>query len=347
MCTFYLGVDLHLKRSYVVLMKEDGQIIDQRGLPNDIMKEYLTKHVPRSTYAVLEATRNWAFMYDLLTEHVERVELAHPKDLKAIASAAVKTDQIDARVLAHLARLNYLPTAYAAPLEIRDLRQFTRHRTWLVGQRTQAKNRIHAVLAGYNLVSPVSDLFGVQGRECLAQWVKDALRPAAVRVIQDNLDLIDTIHQQLEFLEKNIQLSPEEEQAVRLLMSLPGVGKITATTIVAEIGDITRFGSSKSLCNWSGLTPRVRKSDEVVRHGKISKEGSPYLRAAMVRAATAAVKKSPRWRTVHKNLSRRSGKRAARVAVARRLLTVAYHMLQRNEPYQEDYQQKGHSDRGA
>jgi transposase len=108
-------------------------------------------------------------MYDLLSEHVERVELAHPKQLKAIATAAVKTDQIDARVLAHLARLNYLPTAYAARVEAGDLRQYTRHREWLMAQCTQAKNRIRAVLANYNLVLPVSDLFGVRGQNFL-EW---------------------------------------------------------------------------------------------------------------------------------------------------------------------------------
>ena len=95
-------------------------------------------------------------MYDLLNKHVQRVDLVHCKEVKSIASAAVKTDQIDASVLAHLARLNYLPKAYAAPQEVRDLRQHLRHREWLVEQRTRAKNRIHAVLAGYNLVSPGS-----------------------------------------------------------------------------------------------------------------------------------------------------------------------------------------------
>jgi transposase len=152
MYPFYLGIDLHLKRTYVVLIDAEGEIIDQRRLLNTEMPEYLEQHVPYKTFAVLEATRNWPFMYDLLSDHVERVELAHPKEVKAIANAAVKTDRIDAGVLAHLARLNYLPTAYAAPKEVRDLRWYTRHRKWLVEQRTQAKNRIRAVLASYDLI---------------------------------------------------------------------------------------------------------------------------------------------------------------------------------------------------
>jgi transposase len=93
--------------------------------------------------------------------------------------------------------------------------------------------------------------------------------------------------------------------------------------------------------------PRVRKSDAIVRYGRISKEGSPYLRAAVVLAATAVVEKNRRWRTVYNNLSRRSGKPTDRVAVTRRLLTVVFNVLNRNDPYQEDYQQNEHSDRGA
>ena len=336
MYPFYLGIDLHLKRTYVVLMDSKGEVIDERRMPNAKMAGYLEKHVPQETYAVLEATRNWPFMYDLLTEHVARVELAHPKEVKAIANAAVKTDRIDASVLAHLARMNYLPTAYAAPKEVRDLRLYTRHRSWLVGHRTQAKNRLQAVLASYNLASPVSDLFGVKGREFLEE-VKEELRPAARRVIADNLILIDQLDIQITELEQEIPLTEEQAHSIQLLMSMPGVGKVTALTILAEIGHISRFKSSKALCNWAGLTPRVRQSDAIVRHGKISKQGSAYLRSAMGQAALVASRFSPRWYRVHEQLAKRRGKRCARVAVARRLLTVIYYMLKRDQPYQEDY----------
>ena len=108
MYPFYIGIDLHLKRTYMVLMDAKG--------------------------------------------------------VRAIANAAVKTDQIDAPTIAHLARMNYIPKAYAASKEMRDLRQLLHHREWMVNQRSKAKNRIHATLAVYNLVSPVTDLFGVAGR---------------------------------------------------------------------------------------------------------------------------------------------------------------------------------------
>ena len=333
---FYLGIDLHLKRTYAVLMDSTGKVIDERRIQNLDMIEYLKVNVPRETCAVLEATRNWAFMYDLLEGHVERVELAHPKELRAIATAAVKTDRIDAKVLANLARLNFLPTSYAAPQEIRDLRLYMRHRERLVWQRTQAKNRIHAVLASYNLVSPVKDLFGVQGRAFLGEAL-ETIRPAAQRVVADNLTLVDRLSEQIEALEADLELSDEQKQTIKLLKTMPGVGPVTAITILAEIGDIQRFNSPKALCHWAGLTPRVRKSDQVTQHGRITKQGSPYLRAAMTRAATLASRFSPRWYRIHERLLPRCGRRGAKVAVARRLLTVLYFMLIRQQPYQENY----------
>jgi transposase len=120
-------------------------------------------------------------------------------------------------------------------------------------------------------------------------------------------------------------------------MTMPGIGKVSAMSILAEIGQIWRFESAKSLCNWAGLTPRVRKSDAIVRHGKISKQGSAYLRSAMGQVAMVTCRLSPRWYRVHENLEKRCGKRGAKVAVARRLLTVVYYMLKNNQPYQEDY----------
>jgi len=336
MYPFYLGIDLHLKRTYTVLMDSTGKVIDERQIRNLEMIDYLKRNVPWETYAVLEATRNWPFMYDILEEHVERVELAHPKELKAIAHAAVKTDQIDAKVLANLARLNFLPISYAAPKETRDLRLYMRHRVWLVRQRTQAKNRIHAVLASYNLVSPVGDLFGVKGRAFLDEFLEE-LRPTALRVIVDNLCLVDRLTDQIEALEADLKLSDQQQQTVKLLKTIPGVGPITAVTILAEIGDIKRFDSPKALCHWAGLTPRVRKSDQVVRHGRITKQGSPYLRAAMTRSATVASRASKRWYRVHEKLLPRCGRKGAKVAVARRLLTVVFYMLIRQQPYQENY----------
>ena len=339
MYPFYLGIDLHLKRTYMVLMNAKGEILDKGRISNQEITKYLQEKVPRETYAVLEATRNWPFMYDLLHEHVQQVDLVHAKGVRAIANAAVKTDQIDASTLAHLARMNYIPKAYAASKEMRDLRQLLRHRGWMVNQRSKAKNRIHAVLAAYNLISPVTDLFGVAGRKYLDEVMEKELRSSARQVVEDHLAMIDHLTERIHALEKNISLNEKQDHIVNILKSMPGVGRLIALIILAEIGDISRFHSPKSLCSWAGLTPRVHSSDAVVQHGHITKEGSRYLRTAMVQAATTACRVSPKWYRVHEHMALRCGRRAARVAVARRLLTVIYYMWKKGQFYQENYGQ--------
>ncbi len=339
MYPFYLGIDLHLKRTYMVLMDAKGEILNKGRISNQEITKYLQEKVPQETYAVLEATRNWPFMYDLLHEHVQRVDLVHAKGVRAIANAAVKTDQIDASALAHLARMNYIPKAYAASKEMRDLRQLLRHRGWMVNQRSKAKNRIHAALAAYNLISPVTDLFGVTGREYLAEVMEKELRPSARQVVEDHLAMIDHLTERIHAIEKNISLNERQNHIVNILKSMPGVGRLIALILLAEIGDISRFHSPKALCSWAGLTPRVHNSDAVVQHGHITKEGSRYLRTAMVQAATTACRVSPKWYRVHEHMALRCGRRAARVAVARRLLTVIYYMWKKDQPYQENYGQ--------
>jgi transposase len=235
--------------------------------------------------------------------------------------------------------MNYIPKAYAASQEMRDLRQLLRHREWMVNQRSKAKNRIHAVLAAYNLISPVTDLFGAAGREYLQEVMEKELRPSARQVIEDHLAMIDHLTERIQAIVKNISINEKQNHIVNLLKSMPGVGKLIALILLAEIGDINRFCSSKALCSWAGLTPKVHNSDAVVQHGHITKEGSSYLRSAMVQAATTACRVSPKWYRVHENMAMRCGRRAARVAVARRLLTVIYFMWKKDQPYQENYGQ--------
>jgi transposase len=240
-----------------------------------------------------------------------------------------------------------LPIAYAAPKEIRDLRQHLRYRDWLIDERRRAKNRVRAVLAGYNLTSPVTDLFGRSGRAWLEEVVENDLRPASKRVVLETLEMITQLDAQIKELGKNILLPEGLKPKAELLMSMPGIGKLISAVILAEVGDISRFNSAKALCSWAGLTPRVHKSDEVVRHGKISKQGSRYLRTAMVSAAMTACRVSPRWYGVYEHLARRIGRRGAKVAVGRRLLTVVFYMLKRNQPYDENYEQRRSVEQGA
>ena len=207
MYQYYLGVDLHKHRSYVVLMDAEGNIQEQRRLGNDEMSNYIAQ-LPNKTLAVLETTSNWSFMYDLLATQVERVVLVHPKQVRAIAAARVKNDRLDTTTLAHLARTNLLPTSYAAPPDIRALREMVRHRAKLVRERIRNKNRIHRVLSIYNLQSPCTDLFGKCGRAFLERIThKHGRKTARVALARKMLSIIFYMLQRNEPYREVYQLS--------------------------------------------------------------------------------------------------------------------------------------------
>lgn len=332
----YLGVDLHRRRSYVVLMDNQGKLIDQRRLPNDAMPDYVAQ-LPKSTFAVLEATGNWSYMYDVLEEGADEVVLAHPKRVKAIAAARIKTDKIDANILAHLARVDLLPTAYAPPVEIRELRDLVRHRSKLVRERTRHKNRIHTILSKYNLHSPCTDLFGKKGRAFLEKN-RNQLSATHQLILDNYLSMIEVLDERIKSVNPGILTWAKDDPRMKLLTSMPGIGIYSAAVIIAEIGDIHRFVGAKQLCSYAGLVPSTRSSDAHVRHGRITKEGSPWLRWIMVSAAQRAPCASPRLAHFHKRTLKRHGKKTARVALARQMLTIVYYMLLRNTPYQERQQ---------
>ncbi len=332
----YLGVDLHRRRSYVVLMDAQGKISDQRRLPNDAMLDYVAQ-LPESTFAVLEATGNWSYMYDILEEGTDQVVLAHPKRVRAIAAAKVKTDKIDATILAHLARADLLPLAYAPPVEIRELRDLVRHRSKLVRERTRHKNRIHTILSKYNLHSPCTDLFGKKGRAFLDN-ILSQISSIHQMMLDDYLGLIDGLNERIKSVNQIIRAWAKDDPRAQLLISMPGIGIYSAAVIVADIGDIKRFDGPKQLCSYAGLVPSTRSSDTHVRHGRITKEGSPWLRWIMVSAAQRSSNASPRLASFHKRILEQHGKKTARVALARKMLSIVYYMLLRGTPYQEHQQ---------
>ena len=212
----------------------------------------------------------------------------HPLRCKAIASARLKNDKVDAAILAQLLRADLLPEAWIAPPAVRQLRALLRHRAQLVRLRTLLRNRIHAVLADHGHGRPAGCWSG-PGRA----WLASLELPAVSReVIEDDLALIDALQVPIDRLDWEVRQRARSDPRVKVLTQLPGVGPFTALVILAEIGDITRFGSARKLASWAGLTPTVRGSDRTVRHGHISKQGSVWLRWVLCEAAQTA-KRSP------------------------------------------------------
>ncbi len=337
MIDHYLGVDLHGKRSYLVLMTAEGLIEDKRRLPNHEVAAYVNK-IPRNTHAVLEATGNWSYMYDLLVERVDQVDLAHPQQVRAIAAARIKNDKIDATILAHLVRTNLLPRAYAAALPIRELRDSTRHRSKLVRERTRHKNRIHRILSRYNLHSPVTDLFGKKGQVWLTEQVS-TLSQIHQQMIQDYLMIIDALNQRIKVADQAIQTWSKTDPRAALLMSMPGIGVYSAAIIIAEIAQIQRFRCAKNLCSYAGLVPSTRSSDTKTYHGRITKKGSSWLRWIMISASQRAGSRSPRLKAFYDHIAQKHGSKTARVALARKMLSIVFYMLSREQAFIEEYQQ--------
>lgn len=221
---------------------------------------------------VLESTGNWAFIYDTLEPYVSELILAHSKEVKAIAHARVKSDEIDADTLFHLLRADLIPTAYIPPREVRDRRDWLRSRTAIVRMGTQLKNRIHALLAKNGLTSPVSDLFGQAGRE----WLDGVELCSVHRQILDRyLRLLDALEAESKATNAQVAREARAEPRARLLMTIPGVGPLTALLILAETGDIKRFHSHRQLVSYAGLAPQVRSSGGRTWLGSITKEGTP------------------------------------------------------------------------
>jgi len=224
--------------------------------------------------------------------------------------------------LAQLLRADLLPEAWIAPPEVRRLRSLLRHRAQPVRLRTLLRNRIHAVLADYGH-DRQGGCWSGPGRA----WLAALPLPAISReIIDDDLAMIDALQVPIDRLDWEIHQRARSDPRVKVLTQLPGVGPFTALVLLAEIGDVTRFGSARKLASWAGLTPTVRGSDRTVRHGHISKQGSAWVRWILCEAAQTA-KKHPDFAASHAAIARRRGKKIANIAVARKLLTRAYHLL--------------------
>jgi transposase len=211
--------------------------------------------------------------------------------------------------VARLLRADLLPEAWIAPPAVRQLRALLR-------------NRIHAVLAGHGHDRPGGCWSG-PGR---ARLVSLELPTVSREVIDDDLAAIDALQPLIDRTGWEVRQYARRDPRVKVRTQLPGAGPFTALVLLAEIGDVSRFGSARKLAAWAGLTPTARGSDRTVRHGHISKQGPAWLRWILREAAQTA-KRSPQFAARYQNIARRRGKKIATTAIARKLLTRAYHLL--------------------
>jgi transposase len=326
----YIGVDLHRKVSHVVALDEAGETLLSRRFEHsrEAFRRVFGELEPEPLAVAFEATYGWGWFADLLADAGIPAHMAHPLATKAIGAGRVKNDAVDAATLAHLLRTNLLPEAWIAPPEVRELRRLVRLRASLVRVRSRLQCQVHALCADAGIPVPASDLFGRKGREHVATL---ELPPIAASRLAAHLRLIDDLAREIIAADREIVVAFRDDDRVRRLTPIPGIGLLTAATIVAEVGDVGRFPSADRLASWAGLTPTERSSADHVRRGHISKQGSRWLRWAMVEAAaTAGSARSTRSGRLHRfadPIAARRGAKIARVALARRLLTLVFYAL--------------------
>lgn len=320
----YLGIDLHRKRSHLVALDEAGSILLSRRIVNERanFQRIFGELEPGPIQVAFEATYGWPWLAELLADAGVERHMAHPLATKAIAAGRVKNDAVDARTLAHLLRAQVLPEAWIAPREVRERRRLVRMRASLVRIQSRLTAQVHAVLADFGILPEASDVCGVGGRLFLAGI---ELPNVPRGRIDANLRLVDALEPEIERAEAEIRELFRGDERIARLDAIPGIGMTIAATVLAEVGDPARFGSADALCSFAGLTPTERSSDAHVWRGHISKQGSRWLRWVMVEAAQRV--REDRLLRFYEGIAARRGKKIARVALARRLLTLCYYAL--------------------
>jgi transposase len=268
----HAGLDLSRRRVDVCLLDRHGRLVTETAARPDAdgLRGLAERFDGRRVRAVIESINGARFVHDTLEEHGWEVLVADAHKVKGLAPLTCKTDTIDARVLAELSWRDLVPAIWLPDPSIRRERELARFRVHLVQHRTALKNRIHATLVTFGHPCPVSDLFGLAGRELLDRLeIPDPWRSN----VDVSLQLIDDLERQIAAVSSELKHMGADHRYVGLLMSAPGFGWITAFTVASEIGDITRFASPTKLCGYTGLCPRVHQSGATDRRGSLSKHG--------------------------------------------------------------------------
>ena len=364
------GLDVH-KRSVVacvLLTRPDGTVERKTSTFGTMAADLLALHdwLGRHgvTHIAMESTGVfWRPGYNLLEEDGRTILLVNPQHMRAVPGR--KTDVKDAEWLADLLRHGLVTGSFIPPAPIRALRELTRYRKTLVQQRADEVNRVQKTLEGANvkLAAVATDVLGASGRTMLAALLEGQDDPAALaelargrlratlpelrraldgRVQPHHRVLLAHQLAHVDFLEATIADLQQEiaaalrpyDEAVELLQTIPGVGPVAATAIVAEIGvDMGRFPSGRHLASWAGLCPGNKESGGKRLSGKTTK-GDVWLRGMLGEVAwSIARSKGTYLHAQYHRIARRRGKHKAVVAVAQSVLVISYHMLRDKRPY--------------
>jgi transposase len=330
-------VDFHKETSVVTRLRADGSRVGKTEYYAST-REGLTRlreSCGAQDHVAVEATYHWALFADVFEDFEGELVLAHPYKNRLIAESRNKNDKVDSKVLADLLRTDFLARAWIAPKEVRETRELLRYRASLVRIQTALKNRVRVLLAKAGVSVKATDLFSPTGLRELRALELGALRDL---IVGNALGVAERLRAQLGETEAEIGRRVGLSAEAQLVDTIKGIGPLGALTVVSEIGEIGRFSRAGKLVSYGGLAPITRASAGIVRHGGISKQGSPWLRWILVEAVEHAVQAYPALAALQRRVTANQGNRkcAGRIAVARQLLVSIYHMLKHNQPFRPE-----------
>jgi len=329
-----LGIDLHKRSSVWVLIDDQYHELFKENVA--CHPKYIStaiKKLPVETTDIkvaLEPACGWRWISKQLLEAGMDVHIANPKKVRLIAESKQKHDLGDARVLANLLHSGYFPEAHMVSDDTYALRLLLRERAFLVGLRRSAKNRLHGI-------ATTQGLHLIKGGNPLWKSGKKDIMSGQNMVLKEIHLLIEDLDRRIVPFDQELSLQVEKYPISSILMTMPGVGTLTALTVIAEVENFSRFPSAKHLASFAGLVPRQRSSGNKVRFGSITHQGSRMLRTAMVETAMRIRKSNaPELYSFVERLSPICGAKKARVALGRKLLCIIWKMATTHTPYKKE-----------
>src|SRR4051794_1058569 len=310
---------------------EAGVIVGEGAVPADA--DGLARLViERGTdvRAVVEMMSGAIWVRDELTAAGWRGQIAHARKVRDVAPLACKTDKVDARVLAELARRDLVPELWVPSLDDRALRERLRRRTHLVRMRASAMNRIFGLQTQWGLRISLQRL---RAPDAMTLLERQGMPAVWRRSVIEALDVIELLDARITPIDNELRPLSRADARVVLLDTIPGIGDLLGLTLASEIGDVARFSSPRKLIGYAGLAPKINQSGDRSRTGALSKAGSRTLRWAAVEAAQHAWRPSNPWHPLYADVAQRAGKNPAKAAVARKILIAAWHVLSRQQPF--------------
>lgn len=321
----YIGLDVHKHYLIALGVNVDLEVaLPARRVELSNLESWMKKNLTREDEVVLEMTTNTWQLYDELSAYAGSVMVVHPPHVALITRSQVMNDKIAASILARQLAKGLLVGVWVPPQEIRELRGLVAQRQKMTRLATQAKNRLHAVIQRHHLKPPEGNPFAKTNN---GWWQALSLGRLEKMNLQSDLETLQFAEKQQARMQEEMTSIVAEDEEIGRLLHLAGFGVITALTVYAAIGDISRFVEAKKLVGYAGLGARVHDSGLTTRTGKITKAGRRDLRVALVEAAHVAANTHPHWKAELARLQPRLGYNKAIVAIARKLLVAVWYVL--------------------